>query len=113
LASTYQLIPQSGGSNWIARVGQSQLDECDQIAWIANESADPKLELKYLKSYVALSVPGSFFNVVPFWPKKSFVPARFNVSEPEKWVQRLTDADLETRVSGGQGKSAVTCVLDF
>ncbi len=36
---------------------------CDRITQIANEVADPNLELKYKKGKVALSVPGSFFNV--------------------------------------------------
>jgi hypothetical protein len=101
-------VPESGGeedvdrSTWESRVGTVQLSICDRIAKIANEIANPKLELKYLKNYVALSVPGSHFNVLPFWPKKNFVPARFVVSEPEQWAERLTDAGIETELKKGR-----------
>ncbi|HEY2416130.1 MAG TPA: hypothetical protein VGI40_28065 [Pirellulaceae bacterium] len=89
-------------SSWEARVGASRLNVCDRVAQIANEVANPKLQLKYLKNYVALSAPGSHFNVVPFWPKKNIVPARFVVSEAEQWVQRLTDAGIEAQLKKGR-----------
>src|SRR5438552_5042921 len=50
-------------STWESRVGAIQLDICDRIAQIANEVANPVLELKYGKSRVALAAPGSFFIV--------------------------------------------------
>jgi len=68
-------------SSWDAKVGASLMKICDQIALIANEVADPKLILKYKKGRVALCVPGSFFNVLAFFPKKSFIPVRLTVSQ--------------------------------
>src|SRR2546430_9595495 len=75
---------------------------CDRIALIANEIAAQKLELKYAKSRVTLAVPGSFFIVLPLWPRKNYVAARFVVSEPEKWDQRLKDAGIETELKKGR-----------
>jgi hypothetical protein len=74
---------------------------CDRITQIANEIADPKLELKYKKGRVALSVPGSFFNVLAFSPKKNFIRIRFRVPDPETWVKRLSEAGVETELKDG------------
>jgi hypothetical protein len=100
--------PDAGGeedvdrSTWDARVGPIQMAICDRVAGIANEIANPKLELRYVKNYVALSVPGSHFNVLPLWPRKNFVPARFVVSEAEQWVKRLTDSGIEAELQKGR-----------
>ena len=60
--------PDVDRSAWEARVGAALMKACDRIAQIANEIADPTLELNYKKGRVALSVPGSCFNVLAFWP---------------------------------------------
>jgi hypothetical protein len=73
---------------------------CDRIAQIANEIADPKLELKYKKGRVSLSAPGSFFNVLACWPKKNFIRIRFRVTDPEVWVKRLSEAGVEAELKG-------------
>ena len=93
--------PDVDRSTWEARVGPIMMKMCDQIAQIANEIADPKLELKYKKGRVALSVPGSFFNVLAFSPKKNFIRVRFRVNDPETWVKRLSDAGVETELKDG------------
>jgi hypothetical protein len=63
--------PDVDRSTWEARVGATTMKVCDRITEIANEIADPKLELKYKKGKVALSVPGSFFNVLSFGPRRT------------------------------------------
>jgi hypothetical protein len=55
-----------------------------------------------VKNYVALSAPGSFFNVLPLWPRKNYVPARLDVSDAEKWVQRLAEADIDSELKKGR-----------
>lgn len=86
---------------WEARVGAALMKVCDRIAQIANEIADPKLELKYKKGRVALSVPGSFFNVLALSPKKNFIRIRFRVTDPETWVKRLSDGGVEAELKDG------------
>jgi hypothetical protein len=93
--------PDVDRSAWEARVGAASMKACDRIAQIANEIADPKLELKYKKGRVALSVPGSFFNVLAFWPKKNFIRIRFRVIDPETWVKRLSEAGVEADLKDG------------
>ncbi len=63
-------------STWEARVGSTQLSICDQIEQIANEVANPRLELKFVKSRVALSVPGSFFGSSVFCVREGKVKLR-------------------------------------
>lgn len=75
---------------------------CDKIAELANEIAEPKLTLKYKKARVALAVPGSFFNVVVFFPKRGFVPMRLTVSDMENWLRRLEDAGLDVEQKKGK-----------
>jgi len=93
--------PDVDRSAWEARVGATLMKVCDRVAQIANEIADPKLELKYKKGLVTLSVPGSFFNVLPFWPKKTFITIRFRVTDPETWVKRLSEAGVEADLKDG------------
>jgi hypothetical protein len=93
--------PDVDRSTWEARVGPTMMKVCDRIAQIANEIADPKLELKYKKGRVALSVPGSFFNVLALSPKKTFIRIRFRVTDPEAWVKRLSEAGVETELKDG------------
>lgn len=92
--------PDVDRSTWEARVGPSIMKVCDRIAQIANE-VDPKLELKYKKGRVALSVPGSFFNVLALWPKRNFIRMRFRVTDPEVWVKRLSETGVETELKEG------------
>jgi hypothetical protein len=92
--------PDVDRSTWEARVGTAIMKACDRIAQIANEIADPRLELKYKKGGVALSVPGSFFNALVFWPKKGFIRIPFRVADPETWVKRLSEAGVEADLKG-------------
>ncbi len=93
--------PDVDRSTWEARVGASLMKACDRMAQIANEIADPNLELKYKKGHVALGVPGSFFNVLAFSPKKNFIRIRFRVADPETWVKRLSEAGVEAELRDG------------
>jgi len=90
--------PDVDRSTWEARVGATMMKVCDRVAQIANEIADPKLELKYKKGRVALAVPGSFFNVFALSPKKNFIRIRFRVTDPETWVKRLSEAGVEAEL---------------
>jgi hypothetical protein len=87
-------------STWDTKVGANLMKICDQVAQIANDVADPKLVLKYKKGRVALGEPGSFFNVLVFFPKKSFVPVRFPVADTEAWVARLTEVGIDAEPRG-------------
>ncbi len=93
--------PDVDRSTWDARVGAAIMKLCDQLAQIANETANPKLELKYKKGFVALSVPGSFFNVLGLSPKKNFVRIRFRVPDPETWVKQLSEAGVKAELKDG------------
>lgn len=93
--------PDVDRSTWEARVGPALMKLCDRIAQIANEIADPKLELKYKKGRVTLSEPGSFFIVLPIWPKRNFIRIRFRVADPETWIKRLSEAGVEAELKEG------------
>ena len=82
-------------SAWEARVGAEIMRLCDRIAGIANEVAEPKVELKYKKYRVGLCLHGSFFNVAALSPKKGFLPIRIGVTDPDAWVKKLEDAGVE------------------
>ena len=92
--------PDVDRSTWEARVGATMV-LCDRIAQIANEIADPKLELKYRREGIALSVPGSFFNALWMAPKKNWVRIRFRVTDPETWVKRLSEAGIDAELKEG------------
>lgn len=83
---------------WDARVGAALMKICDRVEQVANEVANPKLVLKYKKGHVALCVPGSFFNVLAFFPKKSFVPVLLRVTDPEGCLVRLNEAGIEAEL---------------
>ncbi len=85
-------------STWDAKVGPALMKVCDRVAQIANETADPKLVLKYKRGRVSLSVPGSFFVVLAFFPKKSFISVSFRVTDPETWVARLNEAGVDAEL---------------
>lgn len=85
-------------STWEARVGTAQMKICDRVAQIANETADSKLELKYKKGHVALCVPGSFFNVLAFFPKKTSIPILLRVTDPEGWIARLNKVTIDAQL---------------
>jgi hypothetical protein len=93
--------PDADRSTWDARVGATIMKLCDRVAQIANETAVPTLEIKYKKGFVALSVPGSFFNVIGLSPKKNFIRIRFRVPDPEMWVKRLSEAGVEAELKDG------------
>jgi hypothetical protein len=93
--------PDVDRSTWEARVGPTMMKVCDRIAQIANEIADAKLELKYRKEGVALGVPGSFFNALWMAPKKNWVRIRFRVTDPETWVNRLSEVGVDAELKEG------------
>lgn len=80
---------------WDERVGSEIMRLCDRVADIANQVANPKLELKYLKHHVAICPPGSFFNVAALFPKKGFLPIRMSVADSESWMKKLKEAELQ------------------
>ncbi|MBL8800051.1 MAG: hypothetical protein JNM56_39575 [Planctomycetia bacterium] len=85
---------------WERRVGSEIMKLCDRCLSIANEVADPKLELKYLKKHLGICPPGSFFNVAALFPKKDFLALRVTVEDSEEWVKKLDDAGLDVKVKG-------------
>jgi len=91
--------PDVDRSTWEARVGATVMKICDRVAQISNEAAEKKLELQYKKGRVVLSVPGSFFKVLSFSPKKNFVRIRFRVTDPETWAAKLTEAGVEAELN--------------
>ena len=93
-------------SAWEARVGSEIMKLCDRIAGIANEVAEPKVELKYKKGRIRLCPHGSFFNVAALFPKKGFLPIRISVTDPDAWVKKLEDAGVEVN-SPKPGRIAV------
>lgn len=86
---------------WEGRVGAALMQLCDHILGIANEIAVPKLELKYKKGHVGLSVHGQFYNVVALFPKQSFIVLRCQVDDAQAWVNRLTEKQLDAVVKQG------------
>jgi hypothetical protein len=86
---------------WEAKVGSANLKICDQVLVIANEKANPRLELKYKKNYLALNVPGQFANAMALFPKKSYVVLSAPSNMAQDWVNRLTEAELEATVKRG------------
>lgn len=83
--------------SWEKRVGGEILKLCDRTVEIANEVAQPKLELKYLKSHIGLCPHGSFFNAAALFPKKGFLPIRSRVTDSAGWLKKLQDAGVEAK----------------
>jgi hypothetical protein len=82
-------------SMWEERVGSDVMKICDRIAEIANEVAEPKLELKYQKRHLGLCPHGSFFNVAALIPKMAFVAVRMGIPDSDAWLKRFQDAGSE------------------
>ena len=70
-----------------------------QFELFRKDPTHPSLHLKPVGGL--FSVPGSFFNVLPFWPKKNFIRIRFRVTDPETWVKRLSEAGVEADLKDG------------
>lgn len=83
--------------SWVKRVGDEIMTLCDGIVKLANEVAEPKLELKFLKGHLGLCSHGSFFNVAALFPKKTFLPIRMRVSDSDDWLKRLDDAGVQVK----------------
>lgn len=88
-------------STWDSRVGPSVMQVCDRIMAIANEIANPSLELKYKKRHVGLCEHGSFFNVVAFYPRRSFMSCKLLLSNAPEWVEKADEAGLDARIRKG------------
>jgi hypothetical protein len=86
---------------WEARVGQLMMQVCDRVLELANEVANPPLELKYMKRHVGICEHGSFFNVVVLYPKKSFVACRLLLSNAVERVEKADKAGLDARIRKG------------
>jgi hypothetical protein len=86
---------------WDERVGPSMMQICDQLLALANEIANPPLELKYKKQHAGICEHGSFFNVVALNPKKSFVACKVRLSNAVERVEKAEQAGLEARVRKG------------
>ncbi len=82
---------------WVKRVGEEIMKLCDRVVELANEVAEPKLELKYLKGHLGLCPHGSFFNVAALFPKKTFLPIRLRVSDSEIWLKKLEEAGIQVK----------------
>jgi len=92
-----------GGSDvdrswWESRKGADKLQLCDRLLKIANEKASTPLELRYKKSHVKMSLPGSFSEVCRFLPKQKFVRIHFKVVEAANWVERLEEAGMDVNM---------------
>ena len=79
---------------WDARVGIENMKICDRILEFS-KVVNPQLELKYKKSHVGLCEPGSVFNIIVFFPKKSYVPCRMILSDAEQAVVKADEAGFE------------------
>lgn len=82
---------------WEKRVGGEIMKTCDRIVEIANEVAEPKLELKYQKNHLGICPPGSFFNVAALFPKKAFLAIRMSITDSEAWLKKLEQASVEVK----------------
>lgn len=88
-------------STWDQKVGVTNMQLCDRILDIANEKAEPKVDLKYKKGHIGVCPPGQFFNSIALMPKKSFIAARFPVKDAQTWTNRLTEVGLDAFVKSG------------
>jgi hypothetical protein len=82
-------------NTWEERVGSEVLRLCDRIVEIANEVAEPRVELKYQKRHLGLCPHGSFFNVGAFFPKKAFLAIRMAVADSDVWLKRFEEAGVQ------------------
>ncbi len=82
---------------WVKRVGDEIMKLCDGVVELANEVADPKLELKYLKGHLGLCPHGSFFNVAALFPKRTFLPIRMRLSDSDAWLKKLEEAGVQVK----------------
>jgi len=80
---------------WQERVGEEMMRICDRIAEIANEVAEPKLELKYQKRHLGLCPHGSFFNAAALFPKKASLGMRMAIRDSDEWLKRLEESGVQ------------------
>lgn len=86
---------------WDERVGPTTMQICDQILLLANEAANPQLELKYKKRHAGICEHGSFFNVVALYPRNTFVACKVRLSNAIERVEKAKEAGLDARVRKG------------
>jgi len=45
--------------------------------------------------------PRQLLQRLTFFPKKSFLPVRFRVANPEEWIPRLSEAGIDAELKRG------------
>jgi hypothetical protein len=93
--------PEATREFWDAKVGKENLQTCDGLLVWARD-VNPRLELKYKRGRVAICEPGSFFNVIVFFPRNSYVICRMVLSNAEEVVPRAEEAGLEAELNKGK-----------
>lgn len=94
--------PEATRELWDSKVGKENMQTCDSILELAR-AVNPRLELKYKRGRVAICEAGSFFNVIVFFPKKSYVPCRMgSLSNAEQTVARAVEAGLDAELTKGK-----------
>lgn len=88
-------------TTWVNKKGEASINICDRILELANEVAEPPLELKFKKTRVALATQGSFFNVAVVVPKTTHVIFSVSLNERDVWHNRLDEAGLDVTLGKG------------
>ncbi len=92
--------PEATREMWDTRVGVENMKICDRVLEFAKK-VNPQLELKYKKGHVGICEPGSVFNVIVFFPKKSYVPCRIILSDAEQAAAKAEDDGFEAEQKKG------------
>ena len=90
-----ELAAQADRAYWITKASESTVGLADSLLQIARK-CDPKLELKFNKHYIGLSLDGEPFNFVSLRPKKNFITASIRLPLTDDVTAKIDEADIDT-----------------
>jgi hypothetical protein len=87
---------------WIERGSAETVALADSMLQIINEKADPKLQIKYNRSYITLHDGSRTTSLVKWIPQPDFSYVHCWPRDPQLWKEKLNGAGLNVGVQGGE-----------
>ncbi|MCA9449880.1 MAG: hypothetical protein KC931_22350, partial [Candidatus Omnitrophica bacterium] len=97
-------------STWESKFDGRPLAVADQILEKVRELTDIPVELKYKKRHIAISSPGSFFNIVEMNARKKGLRLGAVFSNSNDWKERFEEVGLEAVTL--KGGTRIRVILD-
>ncbi len=87
-----------GRDYWNTRATPETVKLADTFLDLINQTADPKLQLKFNRYYIGLHDGLRARNFIDFKPKKKWLELRVDISDGAKWVGRFEEAGIEAGI---------------